>query len=238
MNNVEYASYPVKVKTAFSFDRDSLIENILKHACTRRKSWPSGETLFQFRDSPRDYTEDALRAELGRLNRTTLVVVMAAFMRNSGSHEHNFITRIVRCYIESTDRSKGAAEAVLYYAARLSNVLITFSAPQEKLYERCIATAAEVASSARMFQHVDDRDFRSGSFFAERSMKGIAAWYCLGKEKIVDAETLDYLSRNLDVLSGHVQEIHKQKFYSVETLSEMVERTRASLEEELEITSS
>lgn len=238
MNNVEYASYPVKVRTAFSFDRNNLIDGILKHACTRRKSWPSGDTLLCFRDAHREYTEDALRAELGRLNRATLVVVMAAFMRNTESREHGFVTRSVRCYVESADRSKNAAEAVLYYASRLSNVLITFSAPQDKLYERCIATAADVASSARMFQSVDDREFRSGSFFAERSMKGIAAWYCLGKDKIVDAETLDYLSRNLDVLASHANEIHKQKFYSVETLSELVERTRAALEEELQISSS
>lgn len=238
MTNVEYASYPVKVRTSFSFDSKTLIEGILKHACTKRKTWPSGDTLLRFRDAHREYSEDTLRAELGRLNRTTLVVVMAAFMRNTDSPEHGFITRIVRCYVESSPQSKGAAEAVLYYAARLSNVLITFSAPQDRLYERCIATAADVASSARMFQCVDDRDFRSGSFYAERSMKGIAAWYCLGKDKIVDVETLEYLSRNLEVLSPYAHEIRKQKFFNVETLSELVARTHAALEDELEIASS
>lgn len=238
MNTIDYQSYPLRVRNSFSFDRKALVDGILKYSCAKKRWTTNGTVSLHFQDSTVEYDELALRLEIERLSKPTLVAVVAAFMRATDELTHGFLVRAVRCYVESSAKSKGPAEAVLYYASRLSNVMMAFSVQQVGMYEKCISIAADVASSARLFRSVDDKDFRSGSYFADRSMKGIAAWFCLGKEKLVDAETLQFLSKNLELLTPHANEIRKLKFYSIENLQHYVELTIAlnAAEMELEIT--
>lgn len=234
MKTADLRSAPVRVNTRFSFNRNVLIDGIIKHSCVKKRVAATGMNTYQFRDSSKEYGEDVLRGELERLSRETLMVILAAFMRNTDALNHGFVVRIVRCYVEAKAQSKGTAEAVIYYAARLSNVLINFSSPQERQYDRCISIAADVVSSAHLFKKVDDRIFRSGSFYADRSMKGIAAWFCMGREKLLDVETLHFLSKHLDLLTPHADEIRQHKIYSVETLQGIIDRAAEARQLELE----
>ena len=235
MNTIDYQSYPLKVRNSFSFDRKALVDGILKYSCAKKRWSTTGTVNLHFQDSTVEYDEAVLRQVLDRLSRPTLTAVVAAFMRATDELTHGFLVRAVRCYVESSPQSKAPAEAVLYYSSRLSNVLMTFSAPHPGLYAKCISIAADVASSARLFRNVDDRDFRSGSFYADRSMKGIAAWFCLGREKLVDAETLQFLSKNLELLAPHADEIRKLKFYNVEVLQHYIDLTIALNAAEMEL---
>lgn len=221
----------MSMRTFFSFDRKVLVDGILKHSCVRKDFKSSGVVTLQFRDSYREYDEVSLRSELGSLSVPTLTAVMASFMRNPDGEEHALTAYMVREYIDAVQRGQRVgAERILYYVARLSSTLVTFSKKDENLYRNCLAVAVQVAASARMFKGADDRTFRKGGRYADRHMKGITAWFCLGRTKIKDLETLHFLTANLDILAPHADLIRNQKFFDVPLLQELVSMSHAAAE--------
>ena len=218
------------MRTFFSFDRKVLVDGILKHSCIKKDFKSSGLVTLQFRDSYREYDEAALRSELNSLSVPTLTAVMASFMRNPDGEEHALTAYMVREYIDAVQRGqRGGAERILYYVARLSSTLVTFCKKDENLYRNCLAIAVQVSASARMFKGADDRTFRKGGRYADRHMKGITAWFCLGRTKIKDVETLHFLTSNLDILAPHADLIRTQKFFDVTLLQELVNMSHAAV---------
>lgn len=231
LNVPAQSHYPMNMRSIFSFDRKVLVDGILKHSCIRKDFKPSGVITLQFRDSYREYTEEYLRSELGKLSLPTLTAVMASFMRNPDGDEHRLTVFIVREYIDTVRRGhKIGAERILYYVARLSSTLVAFTKKDENLYRNCVATAVQVAASARLFKGADDKSFRKGGRSSDRHMKGIAAWFCLGRTKIKDLDTLYFLTSHLDILAPHADLIRTQKFFDVPLLQELVNMSHAALE--------
>jgi hypothetical protein len=222
----------MNMRTIFSFDRKVLVDGILRHSCVRKDFKPSGAITLQFSDSYREYDEEFLRSELGSLSLPTLTAIMASFMRNPDGDEHRLTAFIVREYIDAVQRDQRVgAERILYYVARLSSTLVAFSKKDENLYRNCVATAVQVAASARLFKGADDKTFRRGGRSSDRHMKGITAWFCLGRTKIKDLDTLYFLTQNLDILAPHADLIRKQKFFDVVLLQEIVDMSHAALVE-------
>lgn len=182
------------------------------HTCT---SSLTDEVVYRLRNGRKRHSPDPglLYVGLQSLSLTTLSAIRAALMR-SDDEASDTIASLVRHYLRAkSEQERGRRESIVYYGSRLYATLQAFLPNTRSFSAKVLEVAASLADTALWFRGIDDKLFRSGSYSAERDMRARAAWFCLGREKMMDAETLHYMSDNLELLAPHVPEIRKRKFY-------------------------